>query len=121
MNKKTLSIIIVVIGLAVGFWWGKKTPQPVAGNPPAATYFAEIDKNGVVLRVIVATQAVIDSGIVGDPANWVQTYIDGSQKKNYAGKGYKYDKIQDYFIPVDPQISGETFDPINAKWVLPTL
>ena len=37
------------------------------------SHFAEIDSNGVVLRVIVAEQNFINSGVVGDSFNWVQT------------------------------------------------
>ena len=29
---------------------------------------------------------------------WKQTYIDGSQRKNYAGIGYWYDQTRDAFI-----------------------
>ena len=36
-------------------------------------HFAEIDEGGTVLRVIVADQDFIDSGVVGDKTNWVQT------------------------------------------------
>ena len=30
---------------------------------------------------------------------WVQTFKDRSQRKNYAGIGYKYDEDRDAFIP----------------------
>jgi hypothetical protein len=36
------------------------------------SHFAEVI-NGRVERVIVAEQDFIDSGAVGDPANWIQT------------------------------------------------
>ena len=72
-------------------------------------HFAEIDKNGIVLRVIVAEQDFIDTGLVGDPANWIQTSYNTDEgvhkeggtplRKNYAGKGYKYDADRDAFIP----------------------
>ena len=66
-------------------------------------HFAEIDANGIVLRVIVAEQDFIDSGKVGDPSMWVQT-SDSVQtlRKNYAGTGYTYDKGRDAFIPPKP-------------------
>lgn len=92
----------------------------VTPTPTEVTYFAEIDKNGNVLRVIVANQAFINSGAVGDPVNWIQTFKDGITRKNYASSTYKYDKIHDYFIPPDPQVPGETFDNVNAKWIIPT-
>lgn len=75
-------------------------------------YFAEIDKNNIVLRVIVADQAFINSGAVGSPAKWVQTAYDAlggvykdaqfQARKNYAGIGYTYDKTRDAFIPPKP-------------------
>ena len=73
------------------------------------THFAEIDSNGIVLRVIVAEQDFIDSGKVGDPNNWIQTSYNTREgihsegrtplRKNYAGIGYKYDSNLDAFIP----------------------
>ena len=80
------------------------------------SHFAEIDKDGIVQRVIVAEQDFINSGKVGDPNNWVQTSYntkggvhyapnswepDGgiALRKNYAGKGYTYDETRDAFIP----------------------
>ena len=76
------------------------------------SHFAEIDKNNMVLRVIVAEQDFIDSGAVGEPANWIQTsynthggvHRNGGEplRKNYAGIGYSYDAIRDAFIPPRP-------------------
>ena len=81
-------------------------------------YFSEIDKNGIVLRVIVADQYFIDSGAVGDPANWIQTsyntyagvHTKGGTplRKNFAGIGYTYDNARDMFIPPKP----------FASWIL---
>ena len=82
-------------------------------------HFAEINLNNIVIRVIAAEQDVIDSGIVGDSANWVQTSYNTRQgihyapnsgtpddgvplRKNFAGKGFTYDKIRDAFIPPRP-------------------
>jgi hypothetical protein len=76
------------------------------------SHFAEIDSNNIVLRVIVAEQDFINSGAVGDHANWIQTSyntlagehrLGGTPlRKNYAGSGYKYDKQRDAFIPPKP-------------------
>lgn len=65
-------------------------------------YFAELDGNKVVKRVIVADQSFIDSGILGDPKSWVETDLEGKKKKNYAGVGMKYDKTKDAFISDQP-------------------
>ena len=37
-----------------------------------------------------------------DRAVWKQTFIDGSQRKNYAGIGFTYDQTRDAFIPKKP-------------------
>jgi hypothetical protein len=62
------------------------------------SYFAEIDENNIVKRVITAEQDFIDSGIVGDSSLWIETKRDGSIRKQYAGIGYTYDKVNDIFI-----------------------
>ena len=59
------------------------------------SHFAEIDKDGKVLRVIVAEQDFINSGLVGDSFNWVQTSYNNNFRKQYAGRGYTYDKVKD--------------------------
>ncbi len=76
------------------------------------SHFAEIDQDGIVKRVIVAEQDFIDSGVVGDPKNWVQTSYNTHEgvhklggeplRMNYAGIGYTYDKNLDAFIPPKP-------------------
>lgn len=62
------------------------------------TYFAEI-KNGKVVRVIVATQEVIDRNYTG---TWIETKIDNSIRKQYAGVGMSYDEGKDKFISEQP-------------------
>jgi hypothetical protein len=54
-------------------------------------YFAHINENSVVTTVIVADQEFINTGAEGDPVNWIETSIDGSFRKQYAGIGYTYD------------------------------
>jgi hypothetical protein len=83
------------------------------------SHFAQIDNNNVVTRVIVAEQPVIDSGALGEPSTWLQTsyntkggvhYAPNSStpdgavalRKNYAGKGFTYDKDRDAFISPKP-------------------
>ena len=66
------------------------------------SHFAEIDKNGVVVRVIVAEMNFINSGVVGDSFNCVQTSYNNNFRKNYAGVGYTYDKTRDAFIGPQP-------------------
>lgn len=77
-------------------------------------HFAEIDSNGIVLRVIVAEQDFIDSEALGPKENWIQTSYNTHQgihsggktplRKNYAGKGFKYHSDIDAFVhPKDPK------------------
>lgn len=71
-------------------------------------YFAEIDLVGTVLRVIVADQAFIDTGTVGDKRRWKFVRSD-----NYTGKGYTFDGIRNRFdrppIPVITKTEAELF------------
>jgi len=83
-----------------------------------STYFAEIDSNEEVLRVIVADQSFINSDAVGNLANWVETKIEGGERKNYAGIGHKYDKKLDAFIPPKPHASW-ILDEVVANWKAP--
>ena len=81
-------------------------------------HFANV-KNGVVVTVIVAEQDVIDSGLFGDPSEWVQTSYntyngvhydpitgqpDGKPalRGNYAQIGSVYDPVKDAFYPPKP-------------------
>jgi hypothetical protein len=90
-------------------------------------YFAEIDENGIVLRVVVIDNEQEHRGqdFLSDDLNlggiWLQTsynthggtYYDPgtnepsldqskSYRKNYAGVGFVYDPIRDAFIPPKP-------------------
>jgi len=82
------------------------------------SHFAEIDKDGKVLRVIVAEQDFINSGAVGDSFNWVQTSYNNNFRKQYAGRGYTYDKAKDVFIRPQPYPSWALDD--NDDWQPPT-
>ena len=72
-------------------------------------HFAQIDGYNKVIQVIVADQDVINTGMFGDPALWIQTsynthggvHSQGGTplRKNYAGIGYSYDATRDAFIP----------------------
>ena len=72
------------------------------------SHFAKVE-NGIVTKVIVAEQEVIDSAIFGH--GWVQTSYNthGGQhpegrplRMNYAGVGYTYNSERDAFIPPKP-------------------
>ena len=83
------------------------------------SHFAEIDKDGVVQRVIVAEQDFINSGAVGDSFRWVQTSYNANFRKNYAGSGFTYDKVRDAFIAPQPYPSW-LLDESTCKWDAPT-
>ena len=82
------------------------------------SHFAEIDSDSIVQRVIVAEQDFINSGVVGDSFNWVQTSYNGNFRKNYAGSGYTYDKAKDAFIAPKPYPSW-TLVEATCQWKAP--
>ena len=74
------------------------------------SHFAKVI-DGIVTEVLVVEQDVIDSGLFGDPALWIQTSYrtfggqhpeDRPLRKNYAGVGFAYDPERDAFIPPQP-------------------
>ena len=81
------------------------------------SHFAKVE-NGIVTQVIVIEQDVLDTGMWGDPSQWVQTSYNtiGGQhrlggiplRKNYAGLGYVYDSVRDAFYAPQP----------FASWIL---
>ena len=91
-------------------------------------HFAEIDENGIVIRVLVVSQEFIDTGALGDPSKWIQTSYntyDGVHtlggtplRKNYAGVGYKYDSVRDAFIPPQKYASW-TLDEQKCRYMPP--
>jgi len=80
------------------------------------SHFAEV-KDGIVQRVIVAEQNFINSGIVGDSFNWVQCSYNDNFKKQYPGKGFTYDSVNDVFITPQPYPSWSLND--NHDWESP--
>lgn len=102
------------------------------------SHFAKVE-NGTVTQVIVAEQDFIDSGAVGDPAQWIQTSYntragvhyqpdsntpseDQSKalRKNYAGLGYTYDAVRDAFIPPKPDpYPSWVVDDATGQWKPP--
>ncbi len=88
-------------------------------------HFAKIE-NGVVVQVVVAEEAFISTGALGDPAAWVQTSYNtsGGQhpegrplRKNYAGIGMLYDGVG--FYAPSPYPSW-TKDDATYQWSAPT-
>lgn len=96
-------------------------------------YFAEIDDDGVVLRVISVSNAdapdpapasseplgqAFISDVLGLPGEWRQTSYNGNFRKQYAGPGFSYDITADVFVAPQPYPSW-TID-ANHDWQPPT-
>ena len=75
-------------------------------------YFAKMTEDNTVVgthalddvnaATEAAGQAFLES-VHGWPAHlWKQTYIDNSQRKNFAGTGMTYDPTRDAFLPTTP-------------------
>ena len=110
------AVVSTAVALTVANFSGEPVIIPPVVNSP--TYFAELDANKNVLRVLVVTQEFINTGKLGDPTSWVQTYYDNSQRKNYAGIGYKYDSTLNAFIPPKPYDSW-VLNEVTAQWKSP--
>lgn len=95
-------------------------------------HFAEIDNNGVVLRVIVvansdtADAAGVEKEHIGAAfceklfgGTWKQTSYNGNKRKNYAGIGYTYDAGRDAFIPPKP-FNSWVLNEDTCQWQAPT-
>ena len=93
------------------------------------SHFAQIDGHNIVTQVLVIEQDVIDTGLFGDPASWIQTSYNTTGgvhtlggtplRKNYAGIGYTYNASRDAFIPPKPFASW-TLNEDTCQWEAPT-
>lgn len=97
-------------------------------------HFAEIDEQGVVLRVLVVDNAQENDGqnflanTLGLGGTWLKTSYNTSGgvhssggtpfRKNYAGIGYTYDSGRDAFIPPKPFASW-TLNETSCLWEAP--
>ena len=77
------------------------------------SYFAKLE-NSIVTKVIVAEVEFFETFVDDIPGQWIETKMDGSIRKNYAGIGFTYDATRDAFIPVKP--SSRTFILPLKKW-----
>lgn len=76
-----------------------------------AKYFAKIDGNNIVTEIQVVTDVSVTNEEQGKNFlnnlfktndNWVETFIDGSQRANYAFIGGTYDSVNNVFISAKP-------------------
>jgi hypothetical protein len=87
-------------------------------------HFAEINENGLVLRVLVVPDAQEHRGqdfLAGDlglGGTWVQTSYNARIRKNYAGVGMTYDNTRDAFIAEQPYASW-ILDEETCQWEAP--
>lgn len=95
-------------------------------------HFAEIDENGIVLRVLVTSNDKPNEGydwlVSKLGGTWVKTSYNTSGgehllggtplRKNYAGIGYTYDFERDAFIPPKP-FESWTLDEATCLWEAP--
>jgi len=65
------------------------------------SYFAKIENN-IVIKVIVADADFFNTFVDDSAGIWLETKMDGSIRKNYAGIGFSYDATKDAFIPPKP-------------------
>jgi hypothetical protein len=84
------------------------------------TYFAKVI-SGRVHEMIVADQAFVDSGAVGDPTQWIESskYRDANTiRKNPAQVGGYYSAEADAFYGAQPYPSW-TLDTTTYQWQPP--
>ena len=60
-------------------------------------HFAHI-KDGIVDQVIVIDPETLNTGLWGDPSEWLQTSYNANFRGAYAGVGYTYDEDSDCFV-----------------------
>jgi len=77
------------------------------------SFFAEINDENIVVRVIVASSKKWCTDNLS--GNWVETKYDGSLRKQFANIGFQYDKINDVFIAPQPDVSYILND--NFDWI----
>ena len=83
------------------------------------SHFAEVDKNNIVLRVLVGNNKDLNEGLDWLNENlggtWIKTSYNGKIRKNFAGIGYIYDNERDAFIA--PQCHADCpLDEETCRW-----
>ena len=97
------------------------------------SYFAQLDENNLVIRVIVVDDkdtsdfnGIEDESIgisfckklFGSSTNWKQTFLASNTRLNFASTGYIYDEELDAFIPPKPYDSW-ILNTQNVRWESP--
>jgi hypothetical protein len=82
------------------------------------SHWAEINDNGLVLRVLVGDNNEPDEGqafMESLGGTWIKTSYSGSIRKNFAGVGFNYDANRDAFIPAKCH-SQATLNETTCRW-----
>jgi hypothetical protein len=87
------------------------------------SHWAEINKKGLVVRVLVGDNNEPDEGeafmnLLG--GTWVKTSFNSTIRKNFAGIGFTYDSERDAFIAPKPENS-IGFDEETCRWIVPEI
>ncbi len=89
-------------------------------------HFAEIDKNNIVLRVLVVPneQELRGQEFLANDLKlggiWKQTSYNRTIKKNFAATGFKYDENRNAFIAPEPD-GNIGFDEVTCRWIMPII
>jgi hypothetical protein len=87
------------------------------------SYFAEVDENNIVTRVLVGDNDFPNEGydwfVENLGGTWIQTSYNSTIRKNFAGIGYTYNLELDAFISPKPFESWE-LDEETCQWQAPT-
>jgi hypothetical protein len=90
-------------------------------------HFAKLGKGNIIERVEVVSNDIATTEQAGveflqnlykDRAVWKQTSYNGNIRKNFAGKGWKYDQTRDAFISPKPHNSW-TLNETTCLWEAP--
>lgn len=88
------------------------------------SHWAEVDKNNIVLRVLVGNNNEPDEGeafMNSLGGTWIKTSYNGTIRKNFAGIGYTYDSERDAFIAPKPECHPDSiiFNEETCTWSCP--
>jgi hypothetical protein len=85
------------------------------------SHWAEVDSNNTVLRVLVGNDDDPNEGydwlIENLGGTWIKTSYNNRIRMNYAGVGYTYDPVEDWFVAPQPYPSWILTR--AAQWVAP--
>jgi hypothetical protein len=80
-------------------------------------YWAKVN-NEIVVNIIIAEDSFFDTFVDDSAGTWLETKMDGSIRKNYAGIGFSYDATRDAFIPPKPFASW-SLNETTCQWTCP--